>query len=54
MLPQSRVIAFNDIKSKHFHNSLRDSSVCIISCMRQPVAQQLDKIQVLVSGAQVL
>jgi len=33
---------------------MRDSSVCIISCMRQPVAQQLDKIHVLVSCVQVL
>jgi len=34
----------NDIKSKHFSNVLRDSRVYIISCMCQPVAQELDKI----------
>jgi len=42
-------IAFNDIKSKHFSNALRDSSLYVISCIRQPVAQELDKIHVLYS-----
>jgi len=48
MLPQSHFTAFNDIKSKHFSNALRDSSVYINSCIRQPVNQELDKFHVLV------
>jgi len=36
-----------DIKSKHFSNALRDSSLYVISCIRQPVAQELDKIHIL-------
>jgi len=47
MLPQSRFIAFDDIKFKNFSNRLSDSSVYVISCIRQPHAQELDKIQVL-------
>ena len=47
MLPQSRFTAFDDIKSKNFSIALSDSSVYVISCMRQPLAQELDKIQVL-------
>jgi len=46
MLPHSHFIAFNDIKSKHFSNELRDSSVYNISCIRQSVAQESDKIHV--------
>jgi len=46
MLLQSHLIAFNDIKSKKFSNTLRDSSVYIINCVGQPVAQELDKIHV--------
>jgi len=48
VVPQSHFIAFNDIKSKHFLNMLGDSRLCIISCIRQPVAQKLNKIHVLV------
>jgi len=44
MLPQSRFIAFNDIKSKQFSNALKETSVYIISCICQPVAQELDKV----------
>jgi len=44
MLPQLHFIALHDIKSKHFSNTLRDSSVYIISCIRQPVAQEFNKI----------
>jgi len=40
-------IVFNDIKSKHFSNALRYSSFCVINSIRQPVAQELDKIHVL-------
>ena len=36
--------AFNEIKSKHFSNAWRYSSLCVISCTRQSVAQKLDKI----------
>jgi len=36
MLPQSHFIAFNDRKSKHFSNTLREPSVCMTSCTRQP------------------
>jgi len=39
MLPQSHFKAFNDIKSKHFSNALRGSSIYIIDCIRQPVAK---------------
>jgi len=38
---------FNDIKSKHFANPLRDSSLCVSSFTCQPVAQELDKIHIL-------
>ena len=38
---------FNDIKSKHFSNAIRYSSLYVISSIRQPVAQELDKIHVL-------
>jgi len=48
MLPQLHFIAIHDTKSKHFSNTLRDSSVYIISCIRQPVAQELNKIYFLV------
>ena len=48
MIPQLYFIAIHDIKSKHFSNTLRDSSVYIISCIRQPVAQELNKIHFLV------
>ena len=50
MPPQPHFISFNDTKSKHFSNLLKDSSVYIynVSCIRQPVAQELDKIHVLV------
>ena len=48
MLPQSHFIAFNDIKSKQFSNTLRDSTAFTFnSCIRQPVAQELDKIHML-------
>jgi len=47
MLPQSRFTAFDHIKSKNFSNALSDSSVYVISCILQPLAQELDKIQVL-------
>jgi len=53
MLPQLHFIAFDDTKSKHFANVLRDSRVCIISCIRQPVAQELDKIHVLVYMSEI-
>jgi len=42
MLPHSHFIAFNDMKSNYFSNALRDSSLEVISCIRQPVAQELD------------
>jgi len=48
MLPQLHFIAIHDIKSKHFSNTLRDSSVYIMSCIRQPVAQELNKVHFLV------
>ena len=48
MLPQLHFIAFHDIKSKYFWNTSRDSSVYIITCIRQPVAQELNKIHILV------
>jgi len=38
--------AFNEIKSKHFSNAWRYSSFCVISYIRQSVAQKLDKIHV--------
>jgi len=45
-------VAFHTIywhkTQKHFSNVLSNSSVYIISCIRQPVAQELDKIHVLV------
>jgi len=43
----SHFIAFNDISSKYFSNVLKASSLYIISCIRQPVAQGLDKIHIL-------
>ena len=46
MLPQSRFVAFDGIKSKNVSNALSDSSVYVINCIRQPLAQELDKIQV--------
>ena len=46
MLLQSHFIAFNDIKSKNFSIALRDSTIYIIGCVRQPIAQELDKIHV--------
>jgi len=65
MPPQWHVIAFNDIKSKHFSNALRDSTVFTLSAAyvrQQPVAQELDKIHIpyarkffrLISGVGVL
>jgi len=36
----------NNIKSKNFSKALKDSSICIINCVSQPVAQDLDKIHV--------
>ena len=42
------VVEFHSLKSKYFSNALRDSSVYIISCKRQAVAEELDKIRVLV------
>jgi len=39
--------AFNEIKSKHFSKAWRFSSLCVISCIRQSVAQKLDKTHVL-------
>jgi len=33
MLPQSHFIAFNDIKSKRFSTTLRDTSIYVISCI---------------------
>jgi len=47
-LPQPHFIVLNEIKSKHFSNASRDSSVCIINCIHEPVFQELDKIDVLV------
>jgi len=47
MLPQSHFTAFHDIKSKHFSNALMDYSLYAISCIRQPVAQELDNTHVL-------
>jgi len=41
-------MAFDDIKPKHFSNALSDSSVYVISCIRQTVAQELGMIHVLV------
>ena len=38
--------AFHEIKSKHFSNAWRYSNLCVISCIRQSVAQKLDKIHV--------
>ena len=38
--------AFNEIKSTHFSNAWRYSSLCVISCIGQSVAQKLDKIHV--------
>ena len=46
MLSQSYLIAFNDTKSKNFSNALKDSSIYIINCVSQPIAQDLDKIHV--------
>jgi len=40
-------IVFNDMKSKHFSNASRYSSLYVISSIRQPSAQELDKIHVL-------
>ena len=40
-------IVFSDMKSKHFSNASRYSSLYIISSIRQPAAQKLDKIHVL-------
>ena len=40
-------IVFYDMKSKHFSTALRYSSLYVISSIRQPVAQELDKIHVL-------
>jgi len=34
-------------KSKRFSNAFKASSIYVISCIRQPVAQELDKIHVL-------
>ena len=42
------ILLLTDMKCKHFLNALRDSSVYIISCIRQPDVQELDKINVLV------
>jgi len=39
-------VAFNDMKSKYFSNALRYTSLYVISSIRQPVAQELDKIHV--------
>jgi len=48
MLPGSHfTAAFHDTKCKHFSNARSDSSLCTISCIRQPVAEELDKIYVL-------
>jgi len=38
--------AFNEIKSKHFSNAYRYSSLYVISCIRQSVAQKLGMIHV--------
>ena len=38
--------AFNETNSKHFSNAWTFSSLCVISCIRQSVAQKLDKIHV--------
>ena len=48
ILHQSYFIAVNDIKSKHFSNVLRDFKIYNFRCIRQPVAQELEKIHVLV------
>jgi len=40
-------VVFNDMKSKYFSNALRYSRLYVISSIRQPVAQELDKIHVL-------
>jgi len=40
-------IVFIDMKSIHFSNASRYSSLCVISSLRQPAAQELDKIHVL-------
>jgi len=47
MPPQSHFTAFSDMKSKQFSNTLRVSSLHVISCIRQPVTHELDKIHVL-------
>jgi len=39
-------VAFND-KIQTFSNTLRDSGVYIMGCIRQPVVQELDKFHVL-------
>jgi len=41
------VTAFNNKKSKHFSNGLKDSNRYVISCIRQPVDHEVDKIHVL-------
>ena len=41
------VIVFNDMKSKHFWNALRYSSLYVMSSIRQLVAQELDTIHAL-------
>ena len=40
-------IVFNDMKSKQFSNALRSSSLYVISSIRQPVTQELEKIHFL-------
>jgi len=42
MLPHSHFIAFNDIRSSHFSNALRGSSLYVISSISQLVAEELD------------
>jgi len=39
-------VFINDIKFKNFSNALKDSSVCIINCVSQSVAQDLNKMRV--------
>jgi len=46
MLPQSHFTKLNR-KSKYFSNALRDSSIYVISCVRQLVTQELDNIHIL-------
>jgi len=46
MLPQSHFIAFNDKIQTFFKRVKALYSLYVISCIRRPIAQKLDKINI--------